>query len=79
MLAYLKRMSMWQRLKRPTAERREAPWTGPTRFDEVQTKETQLASADLFKLRLNGSDHLFLSIFMADVGEERTVEATDGH
>jgi hypothetical protein len=39
MLAYLKRMSMWQRLKRPTAERREAPWTGPTRFDEVQTKE----------------------------------------
>ena len=31
MLAYLKRMSMWQRLKRPT-ERREAPWTGPTRL-----------------------------------------------
>ena len=70
MLAYLKRMSMWQRLKRPTAERREAPWTGPTRFDEVQTKE---------KLRLNGSDHLSFLFATADVGEERTVEATDGH
>ena len=34
----------------------------------------------LFKLRLNGSDHLFVSHFpMAAVGEERTVDATDGH
>ena len=71
---------MWQRLKRPTAERREAPWTGPTRFDEVQTKENSTCKRRPLQASFERKRSPFPSFFaMADVGEERTVEATDGH
>ena len=51
---------MRHRLKRPTAESR-SPHGRRRRFDEVQTMEK--LNFKLFKLRLNGSDHLFLSDF----------------
>jgi hypothetical protein len=68
-------VSTRHRLKRPSAE--STPWTAPTRFDEVQTKEKFI-----FKLRLNGSDHLFLSDFRcppsARSGRSRRRTGTEG-
>ena len=73
-------MSMRHRLKRPTAESRSRH--GRRRRASMRFKRRRSSTCKLFKLRLKGSDHLFLSDFRcppsARSGRSRRRTGTEG-